>query len=565
MNRVPVIIIQIAIANMCFGALVQAADIEVTTIVLQHQPNFEYPEEELWTFGGPRINNSGAVLFSGRSSPSPGSFKGNLYLWQDGHVSIVARQGWPIPGHPSMTYGSQLHAHVINDANEIAFTAQGVLSVLMVGTPDELAIVAMSGSDPNPPRNPQYLTNVGSISGDRVLLTQSGAVAFRGGTSIYSGLPGQVELLISPGDQAAGYPRGIAIQNFSMISSSSNGQVFSGGILTSAGVYPPNTRAAIWVGPDGNSCFVGPDQQVPGMDADFTAFERGASINSEGVMGFLAFYMPKASKQPVKAAFVGTIDDIQPIAQIGDKSPGIDGVFGNFHIPPIITKSGEAALMASVVTDRSAHRGVWMWDGESMDLLLLEGDPIANVEGAVLDEFSAFYISSNDIAVNNHRQLAFKAVIETARGETKVALLLTDPDSGPHVIATVGDLFEVAPNEFREVSEFGIVLTGLTAYGTSSENGRGTCLNDDGILAFHMSFEDGTVGIFTASISEMETCPPDLNGDGVVNQLDVLHLIFQIGFGQCPANGECLGDFNGDGVINGQDVSYVATSFGSCP
>jgi hypothetical protein len=57
-----------------------------------------------------------------------------------------------------------------------------------------------------------------------------------------------------------------------------------------------------------------------------------------------------------------------------------------------------------------------------------------------------------------------------------------------------------------------------------------------------------------------EPCPWDLDGNGVVNVLDVLLVVANMG----PCDG-CPEDVNGDGVVNGRDVAAVATHFGPCP
>jgi hypothetical protein len=54
-------------------------------------------------------------------------------------------------------------------------------------------------------------------------------------------------------------------------------------------------------------------------------------------------------------------------------------------------------------------------------------------------------------------------------------------------------------------------------------------------------------------------CPWDLNGDGVVNGLDLIELIES--FGPCEG---CPDELNGDGVVNGRDVAELARHFGPC-
>ena len=53
---------------------------------------------------------------------------------------------------------------------------------------------------------------------------------------------------------------------------------------------------------------------------------------------------------------------------------------------------------------------------------------------------------------------------------------------------------------------------------------------------------------------------PDLNGDGVVNVVDLLILLEN--WGVCPAEGACPADLNGDGTVNVIDLLNLLESWG---
>ena len=55
-------------------------------------------------------------------------------------------------------------------------------------------------------------------------------------------------------------------------------------------------------------------------------------------------------------------------------------------------------------------------------------------------------------------------------------------------------------------------------------------------------------------------CPADLNGDGVVDVLDLLAVLAV--WGPCPG---CPEDINGDGVVNVLDLLEVLAAWGPCP
>lgn len=58
-----------------------------------------------------------------------------------------------------------------------------------------------------------------------------------------------------------------------------------------------------------------------------------------------------------------------------------------------------------------------------------------------------------------------------------------------------------------------------------------------------------------------ETCPNDINNDGVVNANDLLTLLADIG-----CTGVCVGDLNGDAVVNTGDLLNFLAQYGeACP
>ena len=55
-------------------------------------------------------------------------------------------------------------------------------------------------------------------------------------------------------------------------------------------------------------------------------------------------------------------------------------------------------------------------------------------------------------------------------------------------------------------------------------------------------------------------CPWDLNGDGIVNVLDLIELVMS--FGPCEG---CPADFDDDGFVNVVDLITLIMNFGPCP
>ena len=59
------------------------------------------------------------------------------------------------------------------------------------------------------------------------------------------------------------------------------------------------------------------------------------------------------------------------------------------------------------------------------------------------------------------------------------------------------------------------------------------------------------------------SCPWDVNGDGVVDHHDIVEVVHNLG--PCDDPDNCPWDVNGDGIVNGRDVAAVAMHFGRCP
>jgi hypothetical protein len=67
------------------------------------------------------------------------------------------------------------------------------------------------------------------------------------------------------------------------------------------------------------------------------------------------------------------------------------------------------------------------------------------------------------------------------------------------------------------------------------------------------------VGGFWIASANGPTCPADVNGDGVVDVLDLLEVIAN--WGACPG---CASDVNGDGIVDVLDLLAVIAAWGPC-
>ena len=133
-------------------------------------------------------------------------------------------------------------------------------------------------------------------------------------------------------------------------------------------------------------------------------------------------------------------------------------------------------------------QGVW-WDrpGE-LTLVAGEGDPAPGLPGI---EFAGFNRSLS-LDVNGH--LTFLADLrETASGNPLgVALMMTDPQGGLHMLLRSGELFDVS-GEGSDLRVVGNILPGN--------------ISEDGEVPFELGFLDGSSGLFVARLTSPVDAP----------------------------------------------------------
>jgi hypothetical protein len=59
-------------------------------------------------------------------------------------------------------------------------------------------------------------------------------------------------------------------------------------------------------------------------------------------------------------------------------------------------------------------------------------------------------------------------------------------------------------------------------------------------------------------------CPEDLDGDGIVDVIDLLTILAS--WGPCPPRlRSCVGDITGDGMVDDDDLLSLVAAWGACP
>lgn len=140
----------------------------------------------------------------------------------------------------------------------------------------------------------------------------------------------------------------------------------------------------------------------------------------------------------------------------------------------------------------------------------------------------------------------------------------------PRVVSQVsieGDLNSIPGTKTLEAYNLAGAMIGSITL-PDSDHTTPQLISMPGIHSVHMYSSSATVGYdnlrFDTPLPPPTTCP-DLNGDGVVNTLDLAKLLSFFGQSAPPGSAAAAADFNGDGSVNTFDLAKLLSVFGqSC-
>ena len=251
------------------------------------------------------------------------------------------------------------------------------------------------------------------------------------------------------------------------------------------------------------------------------------------------------------------------LALEGEAAPGAGaGVeFASFSQHPAVNASSDVAFLAHLRgegTTASDNSGIWLYaNGRDPSLVVREGDVAFHpgVRYAVLHE----------PVINGRGQMAFLARLRGDEGagvtpHNNFGLFVADPCGGVTPIVRTGTSFTFTPPAggapvTRQVA--GIIFeAGAAAAGRSS-------LNDHGELLFTLRFDDGSGGLFGATVYRRA----DFSRDQVINSNDIS--AFLSAWLESVQQGTLAGDFDGSGSVNSNDISaflnaWLAQVGGGC-
>lgn len=358
-------------------------------------------------FGVAVINSDGASAFLARVT-GPGvtgnvNDIGSFYRTNSGTLSLLARLGDEAPGT-----GGAVFAADSGSGNGLGFTSIGA----------------------------------GGGVGFRGFLAGSG-VTTANDIALFSGPPGQVQLLAREGSEAGG-TGGATFTSFSDVQIRADNSIFFQSGLAGAGVTTAN-NSALFAGTPGTgnvSVLVRKGDVAAGTGGARFADVSGFFVtNPTGTFVFRGALVQGGSVTTANdtGVFGGTAGNLNPVLREGDVAPGIGTAVMGFNAPAVLADGrfvlNATAAVGGTVTDAN-NAGLYVGTAGNLNLVAREGDQVSNAPAGV--QFGGFGIP---IASAGSSAFAFRSAVVGAGVTTtnnRAIFGFTDV-TGVRLVARQGD------------------------------------------------------------------------------------------------------------------------------
>lgn len=521
--------------TLLIGPPAHAATLRTVALTGQQVPGAPDGTVFTWFNDPPVLNDAGQTAFRG-----PTAFQGPYGIWSEGSGSLelVAAVGQQAPGMPDGVSYRNFDAFgriVINDAGMTAFSAQVIepgsgsaISGIWTSGPGGSALVVRDGQQAA--GTPDGVHNVLGSFLHTFVMNDAGQVAFQSpllGSSSREGIwaqrQGNLELVALTGSQAPGMAVGVnfsRLVDFRQFSLNNLSQTAFWGALTGSGVDTTN-NVGLWSEGSGSLALVArKGGQAPGMPDGvvfsgslFVAFTNPA-LNSAGRTAFAGRVagagVDSTNDQGIWSEASGSL---ALVVRSGTPAPGTpSGVnfksFSSRLTSPVLNDAGEIAFFAALAgpgVNSTNNLGLWAGASGSLALVARMGDHAPGTEdGVVFGHFANVAgHTPNDVRhaiLNAAGQTAFFSPLRGSgiNDSNDRGIWATDRSGALQLIAREGDLLEVAPGDFRMVSNL-TFLANVNDFSTGNSDGRPSAFNNLGQLAFNAAFTDGTSGIFVSN------------------------------------------------------------------
>ncbi len=469
-----------AIVAVLWGAVPQrAAGIQVRTVALRGDIAPGTGGKLLLDATKPSINRAGHVAFHSELGPSLMPDHDTGYFAEVGQeLTLVAWEGEQDPNGVVFNFLSRNSPHIY-DEDRVMFDghASGVLWLKEAGG---VTLVAGPG-----------------VTHHKLAVNRHGDFAVHGrlwaGDGIYAGDVNGFDIIAREGDLAPG----LTTARFETFQSP---VINDSGFVAIEATLQDGPQWGIWAGTPGHLSLIAlTGQQAPGFAPGvvFTDF-RNLGVNNRNQVLF---------DEQSTGIWLSNEGTLNSVISRGDMMPG--GMLGEqfqYFMAPTFNSQGDIAFMAWVngpSVNSSNDQGAWVIHDGQVHTLLREGGQLPGALVSVRN-VSDYYIP----IVNDAGHIVMRAGLhdDYEGPHSRAAILAFNVEGELLNIIRHGDLLEVAPGDFRSLTEPSL-LTSTEDYGQGSngQDGRPTCLNDSGQLAFRSRFTDGTSGLFVFIVPEPST------------------------------------------------------------
>ncbi len=571
MNRTTIVVSTAAAVVLiaCGGAW--AGTIEIQTLAFSGEQADGLPEGVQFSyFSVPSISSGGQVAFAATVA-GPGITEDNdrgIWVGPPGGLVLAAREGDSPAGMPTEVYPQlEPFAVAVNSAGLVAFYDSvgpemrgGPPISLWAGPPDDARLAAREGEQAAamaigfdyayfPEFTPVY-NDVGHVTFHAAI---TDGVTTTDGFGVWSGPPEALSLVVRIGDPAPNAGEDILFDRIrEMPLLNSTGQFLFSSFLSGPGVTFANDTA-VWFGSPAGSVLVAregdpADGVGPGIHYD-EMFAK--SLSAAGFVAFTATLEGSGvGSGNERGAWAGATDNPILVARQDDPAANVPaGVKYNYLNRILVNQAGQVLVNASLKgtgVDNDNNSAIWVGTPGNFQMIAREDDHAPGTPSDV--RFSGISVG----LLNGLGQTVF---LNNLRGNVTSAddwaLYGTDVSGRLCLLGREGDEFEVAPGVSRTV----VSLYLLSSKG-NGEDGRPTPFSGAGQAAFMATFDDGSRGIFVATIPNPQ-CAGDTNGDGFVDGRDLDNFV------TCVLSGSCCGgtDMDNDGETAEVDMTDDLSAF----
>ena len=500
-----------------------AAEGILRTVALSGQAAAGAPGNAAYdSFGVPVVNATGQVAFGAILQLSGDvTSQNDVGVWSEGSgvLSLVAREGGQAPGAPIGTNFASLGLVGLNAAAQTAFS--GALRGDAVNIDNDTGIwselsgtlqqVAREGSAaPGMPAG----TNFGGFE-QRRLADESLAIAAYiqhvngsiptadNDTGIWRSDGNTLSLFVRESDQAPGMPPGALfsdLHNVNLGLSGSGRIAFVGALRLGAGGVTAGNNSGIWSESGGTlTAAVREGDQAPGMPpgsvfSEFQPVLRG--LDAAGQVTFLATTQGGGVALGSNTGLWSQRDGaLELVARASSQAPGLPAgaLFGSFSFVRAVSVTGRTAFLPSLKpgaggVDSTNEFGIWVETGGAVELIARKGSQAPGAPSGATFLFGGR--TSTTMVLNAEGKLAFLTPL--LYPTDNLGIWAQDLAGVLRLIVRKGDLLEVAPGDFRTVSN-------LSFDGGSGNEGGSSGFNDLGQVAFRATFTDGSWGVFVSN------------------------------------------------------------------